>query len=116
MSDTYLILAGAGGILISLVHGSIGQRLILNRVTGLSPVLSRENSAVFQMSTLYWFICGAALLLAPYAFSEQQREAVAVISAVTYLIGALGNYWATHGRHYGWAMLAFVATLAILGA
>jgi hypothetical protein len=116
MTDAFLLIAGAGGILISILHGAIGYQRILSRIEGLPEYVRRVNSTVFQLSTFYWFSGGVSLLLTPSMFAGPQREIVALACAGMYAIGAVGNFWATRGRHFGWLMLAVVSILAVFGA
>jgi hypothetical protein len=116
MNDIFLIVAGIGGMVIAAIHGRIGQTVILARITGLSRTLQNINTAVFQLSTLYWFVGGATLVLAPFTLPPDMRTAIAVTVAFMYLAGAAGNLWATRGRHFGWPMLTGVAILALIGA
>ena len=116
MNDIFLTIAGIGGVLIALVHGTISHRKILSPINDLPPSLWRVNYIVFQMSTLYWIIGGVALLLTPFYLDASQRQIVVPIVAFLYASGAVANFWATRGRHFGWCLLAIVATLAVLGA
>jgi hypothetical protein len=116
MNDLFLMVAGAGGVLIAVAHGMIGHRKILTEIRGLPPVLLHINYAVFQMSTVYWLAGGIALLLAPFLLEPREHFVVAVIVAFLYIVGALGNGWITRGRHFGGYALALVASLALLGA
>jgi len=115
LSDICLVAAGIGGMAIALVHAYLGQKLILGRITGLSKTAWRLNAVVYQVSSLYWFSGGLALSLAPFYFDAPGRFAVSVIVALVYIWGAVANFWATRGRHFGWILLAVVAVLAFLG-
>jgi len=115
MDTVLLMVAGAGGLLISLAHGRLGQRMILSRITGLSDGSRRINQAVFQLSTLYWFLGGVLLMLAPFVFEPAVRTAVVVLVAGAYLAGGLGNIWAMRGRHFGGPLLIAVGITAIIG-
>ena len=56
------------------------------------------------------------MLLTPAYLDDSQRHIVVLIVAVLYTSGAAANFWATKGHHFGWCLLAIVATLAFLGA
>ena len=116
MDAVLLMIAGAAGLMISLVHGRLGQRMILNRITGLSDGARRVNQAVFQLSTLYWLLGGILLMLAPFVFEPVVRTAVAMLVAGVYLAGGLGNIWAMRGRHFGGPLLIATGVIAIIGA
>lgn len=116
MNDTFLIAAGIGGMLIAMIHGFFGHSKLLPRVTGLPRTLRKINAAVFQLSTLYWFAGGVALVAAPFVLSSGERTLIAFAVAFMYLTGAAANLWATRGRHMGWPLLVGVAVLALIGA
>jgi hypothetical protein len=116
MNDGFLMIAGIGGVFIALVHGTLGHRKILSAINDLPPSSWRLNYVVFQLSTLYWMVGGIALLLTPAYLDDSQRHIVVLIVAFFYASGAVANFWATKGRHFGWCLLAIVATLAFFGA
>ncbi|MEM7706423.1 MAG: hypothetical protein AAF358_12760 [Pseudomonadota bacterium] len=72
--------------------------------------------AVMLISAVYWFAAGVLLLLTPSGFLDADRLLVAYAVAFIYVIGSLGNLWATRGRHFGWALLAIAGALAVAGA
>lgn len=115
MSDYFLMIAGVSGMGIAIAHGVIGHRLILKHITGLSPVLRDVNYAVFQISTVYWFAGGLALLLAPRLLDPSGQMVVVVAVVFLYLVGAARNAWAMRGRHFGAYALLGTAILASLG-
>lgn len=115
MSDFFLMLAGVAGMLIAIAHGLIGHHKILKHVSGVSPTLLHVNYAVFQMSTVYWFVGGIGLLLAPFLLDPAGRFLAAVTVSFLYVVGAAGNVWSTRGRHFGGYALIVTAMLALLG-
>ncbi|MEL6683359.1 MAG: hypothetical protein AAFQ09_12065 [Pseudomonadota bacterium] len=115
MEDLFLIFAGAGGILIAFVHGWLGQTLVLRSVDGLSPPLRSVNAAVFQLSTIYWLATGLALLSAPWLWGDEGRHIIVIGAVFVYSTAAVGNAWATKGRHFGWMALTVVCLLALAG-
>lgn len=116
MNDLLLIGAGGGGVIIAAIHGYLGHKFVLPSVGGGTMPLKRVNSAVFQLSTLYWLVGGLLLIAAPFVLDQGQRSVVVGIMAFTYATGAIGNFWATRGRHPGWALLAVVTCMLLLGA
>jgi len=116
MNDTFLIIAGIGGMLIAAIHGRAGQTLILAQITELPRTLKNLNAAVFQLSTIYWFFGGVALVLAPFVLAPDARTAIVLTVAFMYFTAAAANFWATRGRHFGWVLLTCVAVLALIGA
>ena len=61
------------------------------------------------------FIGGLALIIAAYAFGPQARLATGLLVGSSYLFGAVGNLWATRGRHPGWALYGVALVLIVLG-
>ncbi|MFA3918843.1 hypothetical protein [Ruegeria hyattellae] len=116
MSDTILIVAGLGGAIIALVHGYLGQTIVIPSFSGGSPSMRRVNHAVFQLSTLYWFAGGIALIYAAVFIDQGERTIIVAMVSFLYITGAVGNLWATRGRHPGWILLTVVTGLAIIGA
>jgi len=116
MNDLLLMGAGIGGVLISLIHGYLGHTKVLASLTIGPTSMRRVNSAVFQLSTLYWSTCGFLLIAAPFFLDSSLRKVVVGIVVFTYLTGALANFWATRGRHPGWILLVIVSVMALFGA
>jgi hypothetical protein len=112
MGDYFLFMAGSAGMAISLVHGVLGHRFVLKPIDGLSSSSWRINWAVFQLSTAYWFACGVALVLAPFTLTPIDQARLGTIVAIIYLVGAVANFSASRGRHFGWVALIAVAALA----
>ena len=116
MEDMFLILAGTGGALIALIHGYLGQTIVLPSFSGGTASARRVNQAVFQLSTLYWFAGGVALIYAAVFSDQGERTLIVAMVTFLYITGAAGNLWATRGRHPGWVLLALVTGLALVGA
>lgn len=116
MNDVALFAAGLIGIVVSLVHGRIGATRLLPPIQGVSQAQKRVLEAVFQLSTLYWFAGGLILIMVPVLPEYLPRGFAAYCVAFLYASGAVGNFWATKGRHIGWALLTIAAVLAIFGA
>jgi hypothetical protein len=116
MSDILLILAGTGGAIVALVHGYLGQTVVLPSFSGGTRSMRRVNQAVFQLSTLYWFVGGIALICAALFFEQGDRSVIVAMVSFLYITGSIANLWATRGRHPGWVLLAVVAGLALIGA
>jgi len=115
MSNTLLILAGFGGAIVALVHGYLGQTIVLPSFSGGTPSVRRVNHVVFQLSTLYWFAGGIALICAALFFDQGERTVIVTMVSFLYITGSIGNFWATRGRHPGWVLLAIVTGLALIG-
>lgn len=115
MRDLFLTAAGALAILLSLVHGWLSHTHVLNRVEVHPYTTKRLNAGVYQLSTLYWFAGGVALLLAP-GQPEPARHVIVLGTGVMYASAVIVNAWATRGRHFGAYLFAIVVALCIAGA
>lgn len=116
MKDLILIGAGIGGMLIALVPGYLGQAVLVRSLAETSASARRVNTAVFQLSTLYWLAGGLVLVAAPFVLDQGPRTLAAGMMTFVYAAGAIGNFWATRGRHFGWVLLAIVTIMALMGA
>lgn len=116
MNDSILIAAGMGGATVALIHGYLGKTLVLPSFSGGTEQVRRVNEAVFQLSTLYWFAGGLALIWAAVSLDQGERTTVVAMVSFLYIAGAIGNFWATRGRHPGWFLLSLVTVLAFVGA
>ena len=109
--------------MVSVVHGRIIQRLMIDPIKELAapdgrfpgPVL-RLIPLLLQFSTVCWLLGGIALIAAPFWFDAPTRLTLAVVVGAFYAFGALGNLWATRGRHFGWMLLAVAVALIWYGA
>lgn len=115
MKDMYLVIAGGGGILVALMHGYLGQAVVLRPITGVNRTMARVNKAVFQLSTIYWLAVGVLLIATPFWLDPAQRPLVVWGAVFVYLSAALANAWATRGRHPGWALLSVTSAIALAG-
>jgi len=114
MNNLLLTLAGVSGMTIAIVHGYIGEQKVLTPIDGVSPVIKRVISAVFHLSTLYWFVGGLMLIIAPIYLSSSQQNILTLTVLFLYATGSIGNFWATRGRHFGWLLLAITCLLILL--
>jgi hypothetical protein len=119
--DAALALAGVIGSGVAVVHGVLTQRLMVGPFQKLAegriaaPV-RRLVPLLLQFSTVNWFIGGMALIVAATSFDREARLATALLAGSSYLFGALGNVWATRGRHPGWMLYTLALVLIIYGA
>ena len=120
--NTALAAAGVIGSAVALIHGSLTQRLMVEPLTASTttmagrPVrgrLRRIVPALLHFSTFNWFIGGLVLLAAAYLLEPQARLVASLLVASSYLYGAVGNLWATRGRHPGWAL--YTIALLLIG-
>jgi hypothetical protein len=120
--DAALALAGAIGSVTALVHGVLTQRLMVRPVEAVLLADKRISSPVRRLvpvllhfSTFAWFVGGLALIAAAIRFGAEARLATGLLVGSLYLFGAVGNFWATRGRHPGWMLMAVACLLIVLG-
>ena len=114
-----LIAAGLLGGGVALVHGGVIQRLMVRPIGARLSEARTSNSVrrlvpvLLQFSTWNWFVCGLALIAAGYGLGSEARTAIAVLVGSSYLFAAVGNFWATRGRHPGWVLYSITVGLII---
>src|SRR5215207_8890210 len=118
--DIALATAGVIGSAAAIVHGVLTQRRLVEpfqelAATRVTPPVRRLVAALLQFSTFNWFVGGLALLAAAHAFEREARLATGLLVGSSYLFGALGNLWATRGRHPGWVLYGAALLLIVYG-
>ena len=120
--DAALGLAGAIGSSVAVVHGILVQRLMVRPFEPLLLADKRMTASVrrivpglLHFSTFNWFLGGLALIAAAIWFEQDARLATGLLVGSSYLYGALGNLWATRGRHVGWMLYAVALVLIAFG-
>jgi hypothetical protein len=118
--DAALGLAGVIGCGVAVVHGVLIQRLMTRPFEAfadqrVSAPIRRLAPLLLQFSTFNWFLGGLALMGAATWFGPGARLATGFLVGSSYLYGALGNLWATRGRHPGWALYAVALALIVFG-
>jgi hypothetical protein len=110
--------AGLVGSCVAVFHGILVQRLMVRPIEALLPAGSRMAAPVRRLipllmhfSTVSWFLGGLALIAAAMWFGPDTRLATGLFVGGLYLFGALGNLWATRGRHPGWMLMAAALVL-----
>ena len=105
-------MAGAIGCCVAVVHGILTQRLMVRPFEEYFRADKRIGASIRRLvplllhfSTISWFLGGLALIAAANWFEQDARFA----------IGALGNLWATRGRHPGWMLMAAALILIVIG-
>jgi hypothetical protein len=115
MRDLLLQIAGLAAIAAALTHGVLGEIKVFPRAT-IEPARSRLLiRLVWQVGTVAWIGCGVLLIAAPLMESELARHWIVVTMATVFAFAALGNAWATRGRHFGWMLLSAVVLMAVAG-
>jgi len=118
--DAALGMAGVIGSGVAVVHGVLTQRLMVRPFEQLadgsiSAPIRRLVPLLLQFSTFNWFVGGIALIVAASAFEQETRLATGMLVASSYLFAAIGNSWATRGRHPGWMLYAVALVLIVYG-
>jgi hypothetical protein len=120
--DAALGTAGVIGSCVAVVHGILTQRFMVRpfeeffladkRIT--API-RRLVPLLLHFSTVTWFLGGLALIAAAIWFEQDARLATGLFVGCLYSFGALGNLWATRGRHPGWMLMAAALVLIAFG-
>jgi uncharacterized oligopeptide transporter (OPT) family protein len=118
--DVTLALAGIIGSGVAVVHGVLTQRLVVQPFqelakTRLAAGTRRLVPGLLHFTTFNWFIGGLVLLVAAYSFDQEARLATGLLVGSSYLFGAVGNLWATRGRHPGWVLYTIALILIAYG-
>jgi hypothetical protein len=116
--DAALGMAGVIGSGVAVVHGILTQRLMVGPFEQIADrriaaPIRRMVPLLLQFST---FVGGLALIVAANSFEQEARLATGLLVGSSYLFGALGNLWATRGRHPGWMLYAVALVLIVYGA
>ncbi len=115
MRDLLLQCAGVAAIAAAIIHGVLGETKVFPRVTIEPRRLRSLFRLVWQASTVAWIGGGVLLIAAPLMASEPARHWIVVTLACVFAFGALGNAWATRGRHFGWMVFSAVVAMAVAG-
>lgn len=118
--NSALGMAGVIGCGVAVVHGVLTQRLMVGPFEQLvdgrmSAPIRRIVPLLLQFSTFNWFVGGLALIVAAVTPEQDARLATGLLVGSSYLFGALGNLWATRGRHPGWMLYAASIILIAYG-
>jgi len=120
--DAALGMAGVIGSCVAVVHGILTQRLMVRPLEALfladkriTAPIRRLVPLLLHFSTVSWFLGGLALIAASRWFESDARLATGLCVGGLYLYGALGNLWATRGRHPGWMLMAAALILIAFG-
>jgi hypothetical protein len=122
--EAALTIAGVIGAAVAVVHGVLVQRLMVRPIEALdgagdkrlSGAVRRLVPLLLHFSTVFWFMGGLSLIAAASWMDQSARLATCAFVGAMYLFAALGNLWATRGRHPGWMLMALALALIILAA
>jgi len=115
MRDLALQAAGGLAIVVAVAHGIIAERRVFPGVRIEPAWTLRLLRTVWQASTVDWIVVGILLIVAPDLGSPAARRWIVGAAVVIYGYAAIGNAIATRGRHIGWALMAAVVALALVG-
>jgi hypothetical protein len=115
MRDLLLQCSGLVAIAAALIHGVLGETRVFKRATIEPPRLKTLIRLVWQLGSVAWIGGGVLLIAAPWMASEPARHWIVVTLACVFAFAALGNAFATRGRHFGWMVLSAVVGLAVAG-
>ena len=119
--DIALVAAGVIGGGTAVVHGVLVQRLMVRPLAAslagkpTPGAIRRLVPLLLHFSTIAWFLGGLVLVAAAVRLDGGARLASGLFVGATYLFGALGNLWATRGRHPGWMLMAAALVLIAFG-
>ena len=116
--DAALMAAGILGSAVAVVHGILTQRVMVQPIqeiaaAQMSRSIRRLVTMLLQFSTFNWFIGGLALVVAAFALEQEARLMTGLLVGSSFLFAAVGNLWATRGRHPGW--LLYGAAVLLIG-
>jgi len=117
--DWAFVAAGIMGCITAVVHGLLLQKLMVKPIR--EQVRLDRNSArlvplLLHFSTIFWFLGGVALIIAPSLSDASTVLALSVFVGTLYSFGAVGNFWGTRGKHPGWMLLVITLALIVYGA
>jgi hypothetical protein len=107
--------AGVLALVAAVIHGVLAETKIFPRLRIEPERLRLLIRLVWQCSTVAWIALAVLLIATPGFGSEAARRWVIAVSVVTFGLAAIGNAWATRGRHFGWVALTVVVGLAASG-
>jgi hypothetical protein len=117
-----LALAGVIGCGVAVLHGILVQRLMVRPFEELAIADGRIGVSIRRLvplllhfSTISWFLGGLALIAAARWLERDGRLATGILIGSLYLLGALGNLWATRGLHPGWMLMTAALVLIACG-
>jgi len=115
MNDVLLQAGGAIAIFVAIVHGVLGETKIFAKAKIEPAWIKLMLRLIWQCGALAWASLGVLLVVAPYMASPSARLWIVIVAVVNFACAALGNAWATRGRHVGWMLMALASALAVAG-
>jgi len=115
MRNLLVELAGILALAVSVAHGVLSETKVFPSVRIEPEWARRLIRPVWQASTVAWICLAILLIAAPSMGSEAARDWIIAMSIVSFGAAAIGNAWATRGRHFGWVAMTMVVGLAASG-
>jgi hypothetical protein len=115
MRDLLLQGAGAIAIIISLIHGVLGETKVFARATVEPPRMRLLLRLVWQAGTIAWIAGGLLLIAVPWMSSDIARHWIVATFAVVFGFAAIANLLVVRGLHAGWIGMTAVVVLAVAG-
>ena len=115
MCDLLLQSSGVIAVLISIVHGVLGEIRVFARATVEPPRLRMLLRLVWQAGTVAWIAGGLLLIAAPSMGSDAARHWIIATLAVVFGFAGIANAIALRTVHPGWIGMGAVVALAIAG-
>src|SRR5262245_38866149 len=102
MRDLLIQSAGVLALVVSLVHGVLGETVVFARARIEPQRLRLLIRLVWQCGTAAWMGMAILLIAAPAMASAPARQWIVGAAIAVYGLAAAANFWATRGRHFGW--------------
>jgi len=115
MRDLAMQISGVLAILVAVAHGVLGETRVFARAHIEPASVRRLLRGVWQCGALAWLAGGVLLLVAPTLPGDAARGWIVAVLVPVYAAGAIGNAWATRGRHIGWIAMTAVIAFALGG-
>jgi hypothetical protein len=115
MRNLLVQLAGILALAVSVMHGVLSETKVFPKARIEPEWARRLIRLVWRASTVAWICLAILLIAAPSMGSDAAREWIIAMGIVTFGAAAIGNAWATRGRHFGWVAMTIVVGLAASG-
>ena len=115
MRDLLLYGAGAIAVLISVVHGVLGETKVFAHAKVEPPRLRTLLRLVWQAGTVAWIAGGVLLIAAPSMGSDIARHWIVATFVAVFGFAAIANALALRRVHPGWIGMSAVVALAVAG-
>jgi len=115
MRDLLLYGAGVIAVLISIIHGVLGETKVFAHATVEPPRLRTLLRLVWQAGTVAWIAGGVLLIAAPSMGSDSARHWIIATFAMVFGFAAVANALATRTVHLGWIGMGATVALSVAG-